>query len=54
MIGLTRRGDLKTKSIAFEAGVDDILTVPFAPEEPLARVIAVVRRSRVTRFHLRR
>ena len=45
VIGLTRRGDLKTKLGAFEAGVDDILTVPFAPEELLARVIAVLRRS---------
>ena len=45
VIGLTRRGDLKTKLAAFEAGVDDILTVPFAPEELLARVIALVRRS---------
>jgi two-component system, OmpR family, KDP operon response regulator KdpE len=43
VIGLTRRGDLKTKLAAFEAGVDDILTVPFAPEELLARVIALVR-----------
>ena len=42
VIGLTRRGDLKTKLAAFEAGVDDILTVPFAPEELLARVIALV------------
>jgi DNA-binding response OmpR family regulator len=45
VIGLTRWGDLKTKLAAFEAGVDDILTVPFAPEELLARVIAVQRRS---------
>jgi DNA-binding response OmpR family regulator len=45
VIGLTRRGDLKTKLAAFEAGVDDILTVPFAPEELLARVIALVRRA---------
>ena len=45
VIGLTRRGDLKTKLSAFEAGVDDILTVPFAPEELLARAIAVLRRS---------
>src|SRR5438105_3795769 len=43
VIGLTRRGDLKTKLAAFESGVDDILTVPFAPEELLARVIALVR-----------
>jgi DNA-binding response OmpR family regulator len=45
VIGLTRRGDLKTKLAAFEAGVDDILSVPFAPEELLARVIALVRRA---------
>ena len=45
VIGLTRRGDLKTKLASFEAGVDDILTIPFAPEELLARVIAVLRRS---------
>jgi DNA-binding response OmpR family regulator len=45
VIGLTRRGDLKTKLAAFDAGVDDILTIPFAPEELLARVIAVLRRS---------
>ena len=45
VIGLTRRGDLKSKLEAFDAGVDDILTVPFAPEELLARVIALVRRA---------
>ena len=45
VLGLTRRGDLNTKLAAFEAGVDDILTVPFAPEELLARVIALVRRA---------
>ncbi|MGI9145218.1 MAG: response regulator transcription factor [Chloroflexota bacterium] len=45
VIGLTRRGDLRTKLAAFEAGVDDILTVPFAPEELLARVVALVRRA---------
>jgi DNA-binding response OmpR family regulator len=44
-IGLTRRGDLRTKLAAFEWGVDDILTIPFAPEELLARVVAVLRRS---------
>ena len=45
VIGLTRRGDLMTKLAAFDAGVDDILIVPFAPEELLARVIALLRRS---------
>jgi len=43
-IALSRRGDLKTKLAAFEWGVDDILTIPFAPEELLARVRAVLRR----------
>ena len=45
VIGLTRRSDLRTKLAAFAAGVDDILTIPFAPEEFLARIIAVLRRS---------
>lgn len=44
-IALTRRGDLRTKLLAFERGVDDIMTVPFSPEELLARIIALVRRS---------
>ena len=44
-IALTRRGDLKTKLAAFEQGVDDLLTVPFSPEELVARVLAVMRRS---------
>jgi len=44
-IALTRRGDLRTKLAAFEWGVDDILTIPFAPEELLARVVALLRRS---------
>src|SRR5438093_3281645 len=39
-IALTRRGDLRTKLEAFERGVDDIMTLPFPPEELLARVIA--------------
>jgi DNA-binding response OmpR family regulator len=45
VIALTRRGDLKTKLMAFERGVDDILTVPFSPEELVARVLAVMRRT---------
>jgi DNA-binding response OmpR family regulator len=44
-LGLTRRGDLKTKLRAFDLGVDDILTVPFAPEELLARSIVITRRA---------
>ena len=38
VLGLTRRGDLKTKLRAFDLGVDDILTMPFSPEELLARL----------------
>lgn len=45
VIALTRRGDLKAKLAAFERGVDDILTVPFSPEEFVARVVAIMRRS---------
>jgi DNA-binding response OmpR family regulator len=46
-IALTRRGDLRTRLEAFERGVDDIMTLPFAPEELLARVIALVRRAHI-------
>jgi DNA-binding response OmpR family regulator len=45
VLGLTRRGDLKTKLRAFDLGVDDILTLPFSPEELLARAIVVSRRA---------
>jgi two-component system, OmpR family, KDP operon response regulator KdpE len=45
LIALTRRGSLTTKLAAFDAGADDIVTIPFAPEELLARVVALVRRS---------
>jgi DNA-binding response OmpR family regulator len=45
VLGLTRRGDLRTKLRAFDLGVDDILTVPFSPEELLARSIVISRRS---------
>ncbi len=45
VIALTRRADLKSKLTAFEQGVDDILTVPFSPEELVARVVAVMRRT---------
>ena len=46
VMGLVRRGDLRSKLAAFDAGADDILTIPFAPEELLARVIALTRRTR--------
>jgi len=45
VLGLTRRGDLPTKLRAFDLGVDDILTVPFSPEELLARCMVIARRA---------
>jgi DNA-binding response OmpR family regulator len=45
VLGLTRRGDLRNKLKAFDLGVDDILTIPFSPEELLARSIVITRRA---------
>ena len=45
ILALTRRGDLKRKLDAFDQGVDDVLTVPFSPEELLARVVVITRRT---------
>ena len=45
VLALTRRGDLQTKLAAFEQGVDDIMTIPFSPEELLARVLVITRRT---------
>src|SRR5215212_12103612 len=45
VMALTRRGDLRTKLAAFERGVDDIITVPFSPEELVARVLVIMRRT---------
>jgi DNA-binding response OmpR family regulator len=45
VLALTRRGDLATKLAAFEQGVDDIMTIPFSPEELLARVLVITRRA---------
>jgi two-component system KDP operon response regulator KdpE len=45
VLALTRRGDLATKLRAFERGVDDIMVIPFSPEELLARALALARRS---------
>jgi two-component system KDP operon response regulator KdpE len=45
ILALTRRGDLKRKLEAFDQGVEDVLTVPFSPEELLARVVVITRRT---------
>jgi DNA-binding response OmpR family regulator len=45
VLGLTKWGDLKSKLRAFDLGVDDILTMPFSPEELLARAIVITRRA---------
>jgi len=45
VLALTRRGDLRTKLAAFEQGVEDIMTIPFSPEELLARVLVITRRA---------
>lgn len=45
VLGLTRRGDLPTKLRAFDLGVDDVVAVPFSPDELLARSIVIARRA---------
>jgi two-component system OmpR family response regulator len=45
VIAVTRRGNLESRLSAFRQGVDDILTIPFSPEELAARAVAVMRRT---------
>ena len=44
-VALTRRGDLQARLSAVDQGAVDVLTLPFAPEELLARVAVVMRRT---------
>ena len=44
VLALTRRGDLRTTLEAYAQGADDVLVVPFSPEELVARVLALLRR----------
>jgi len=45
VIVLTRRADLRGKLDAFERGADDYITLPFVPEDLVARTRAVLRRT---------
>ena len=44
IIGLTRRNTIQARLGAFERGIDDLLVVPFPPEELVARALGVMRR----------
>jgi two-component system KDP operon response regulator KdpE len=45
VIALTRRSDLRGKLDAFERGADDYISVPFVPDDLVARARAVLRRT---------
>ena len=45
LIAITRSGTLDLKLRAFEQGADDILNIPFLPEELVARAMALIRRT---------
>jgi DNA-binding response OmpR family regulator len=49
-IALSRQGDLTSRLAAFERGADDVLALPFSPEELLARVNVLMRRSYAKRI----
>ena len=48
IVMLTARSEESERIIGLEAGADDYITKPFSPRELLARVRAVLRRSRAT------
>lgn len=45
LIAVTRNGELDVKLRAFDRGVDDLLNIPFLPEELVARAQALIRRT---------
>ncbi|MDR2598484.1 MAG: response regulator transcription factor, partial [Holosporales bacterium] len=47
---LTAMSDVDDKVIGFESGFDDYLTKPFEPKELLARLHAMIRRSKITHY----
>ncbi|WP_082459237.1 response regulator [Bosea thiooxidans] len=49
IVMLTARSDESDRIMGFEGGADDYVTKPFSPGELLARIRAVLRRSRTTR-----
>ena len=53
IIGVTRNRSLGALLLAFEQVVDDVLTVPISPEELLARVLAITRRTYGQTFPLK-
>jgi DNA-binding response OmpR family regulator len=44
VIILAPRGGMRTRLEAFERGADDVLSIPFPPEELIARALALVKR----------
>jgi DNA-binding response OmpR family regulator len=44
IIGVTRRDTIESRLGAFERGIDDLLVIPFPPEELVARCMGVMRR----------
>ncbi|QZY54893.1 response regulator transcription factor [Crassaminicella profunda] len=49
IIMLTARGEEYDKLFGFELGIDDYITKPFSPKEMVARVKAVLKRSKINR-----
>ncbi|MGH2377958.1 MAG: response regulator transcription factor [Candidatus Limnocylindria bacterium] len=44
IIGVTRRDTIAARLGAYERGIDDLLVVPFPPEELVARALGIMRR----------
>ena len=44
IIGMTHRNTIEARLTAFQRGVDDLLVLPFEPEELVARCLGVMRR----------